>query len=124
MLDPKIVIAGKDVLAAGTVISYGWQSIDLYPVGSTPYHVRLTFTVNSLAPPSISSAQAPNSETQVTLTNFDLPGGIGTSAPIYVANYAGRKMYLSLAVWFFGAGETATRTTVFTFYQGEAVNAP
>lgn len=120
---PKIVVQNElDILVSGSVISYGWQIVDIYPISETPFHIRLIFEVNSLAPPAITTANAPN-ETQIKMTNFDQPNGIGTSAPLHIANWMDRKMYLSLATAFIGTGPTATRITHYTIHQGEPTNA-
>jgi hypothetical protein len=117
----KIVVGGFDALTSGTVVSYGWQPIDIYPVENI-YHVRVSFESQPGQAASIFTNQLPGNETQVRLVNFDLPAGAATSAPIYVANWQGRKMYFSVASYLVGQGQTACRLTHFTFYLGEAVS--
>lgn len=115
----RIVIGGLDAVTSGTVVSYGWQPIDLYPVDNV-YHVRLSFESQAGQPPAIFTNQLPGNETQVKLVNFDAPTGFATSTPLHVANWQGRKMYFSVASYLLGQGQTAARLTYFTFYLGEA----
>jgi hypothetical protein len=63
----------------------------------------------------------PGNETVVRLVNFDSPTGVATTSPLYVANWNGRKMYLSLISYIVGQGATAGRQTQFTFLSGEPV---
>jgi len=117
----KIVAGGLDVIVTGSVISYGWQTIDIYPV-DTNYRVSLVFESKPNQSSLITINQIPGGQTVVTLSNFDSQSGLATSAPLHVANWMGRKMYLSLVCYYFGQGETGTRLTQFTFTSGEAVN--
>ena len=116
----KIVVGGFDVIATGSVISYGWQTIDLYPVDNT-YHCRLMFEFQLGQVASVFINQLPGNQTQIRLINFDVSTGMAASAPLYVANWQLRKMYLSLACYMLGEGQTGTRVTHFTFHLGETV---
>ena len=80
----KIVVGGFDVLATGTVLSYGWQPIDIYPVDPT-YHVRILFESQPNQPATITINQLPGSLTQIKAVNFDSSSGSSTSTPAHIA---------------------------------------
>ena len=118
----RIVVGGFDVIASGTVVSYGWQPIDIYPVGQPPlYHVRLVFETEAEKPASVFINQMPGNQTLLRLINYDQAFGASTKESMHVANHLGRKLYLSFATHIIGVGATATRVTSYTFYLGETV---
>jgi hypothetical protein len=116
---PKVTIAGFEVIATGTVVSFGWQSIDVYPVDQI-YHVRISFESKANEASAAYINQPGPGQTIIRLINFDAPGR-ATAAPLYVANWKGRKMFLSILCQMMGEGATGTRVTAYTFYSGETV---
>jgi hypothetical protein len=121
IIQPRIVVSGNDILCSGTVISYGWQTVDLYPIAAAAYHVRLLFETQNDVGPATIIQQTTNtpSEVALKLINFDVLS-VSSATPIHVGSYLNRKMYLSLFVHFTGVGAKGTRETAFTFYLGEA----
>jgi hypothetical protein len=122
LLQPKVAVGGMEVLVSGTVVSYGFQYVDIHPIANTPYHVRIFYEPPVPGgSPSLAVTQVPN-ETQVRLTNFDYQTGIGTSAPIYIADWLGRRLYLSLVAHLLGAATSGTRVLHYTIHNGEAAH--
>jgi hypothetical protein len=117
--NPRIDVDGRTVLVTGTVISYGVQSVDIYPTGTPPYHVRLRFEVDPSRPSNVRTEQLPSAhQTLVHLTNFDSTLGIGTSEPMHIANWMGDGLYLSVLVYIVGEGPSVTRLTSYTVLKG------
>jgi hypothetical protein len=117
----KIVVGGFDVLATGTVISFGWQPVELYPFDEI-FRVQLLFeTVAGQEKAAISVTHLPNLM-QIRLINFDVVSGVGTGNPIYSTVRQGRKMYFSAYSFLAGPPATGLRLTAFTFHLGEAVS--
>jgi hypothetical protein len=117
---PQIKIDGADVLAQGVVVSYGNQPIDIYPLPPPfdQYQVRLIFTQDTSRKSTATFATITPNLFQVTFTNFDEPVGVGTSYPIYIANYNLRKVMLSARISLLGFPPVGTRTVWFTIVDG------
>lgn len=118
---PRITIGASEVIASGAVLSRGWNSVDLYPIASSTWKTRLSFQGKPGQIPQL-SVSYPEGFCLVSLINFDYPALTSHPDPLYVSNYASRRMYLHLACMVIGTGESATRNTQFTFYYGEAMN--
>jgi hypothetical protein len=120
MWTPEISINGQTVLAHGTVVSYGNQPIDLFPLPSpsNKYLVRLTFEQRLDTVPSIAYNAQSHYIFVCNVINFDSGTITGHSTPIYVANHLGRKVLLSLTSQFIGQPIIGTRVVNYTFTDG------
>ena len=120
MWDPRIEVNGQSVLAHGSLVTYGNEPITIYPLPepNTGYEIKLIFQQIEGQPASINAATITPGHFQIALTNFDVPGGTGTSIPLYVAQIDKRKVLLNLSVYYVGPPQTGTRTVHYTFFQG------
>ena len=118
---PRIVIAGLDVIASGTFTAATQQQpIELYPFSGSQYFIRLRFEEIEGKPSEATIVSlANNAGVEVKLTNFENVMGVATASPIYVANIAGFKIFLWVASRALGP---SVRTVDFTIYRGEAAN--
>jgi hypothetical protein len=121
MLTPKILIDDQSVMATGTVVSYGVQSITLYPFSpNTNYRVDICFSNNELLPSNSTLEIIGPAQIRVTFNKFDNPSGVGTSSPLHIANHLGKKILLSAANTVIGSGPTLARIFHYTFIDGGA----
>jgi hypothetical protein len=120
---PKIIIAGLEVIASGSVIASRNQDVEIHPFASSDYFIRLKFIDAPGQPVAFNVVAAPNDiGVEIILTNFEAQvGDISATHPAYIANHNGFKVYLWLAGHTIGPPITATRVTYFTFYKGEAL---
>jgi hypothetical protein len=120
MWSPKIQTKGQEVYATGTVVSYGRNPLDFYPLPPPfdMFRVEVQFIVDPTKPSGSSVSVIDPNHVRVTLNNFESSLGAATSTPAYVANYAARKIWLSLACYILGTGDTATRVIHYTFSDG------
>lgn len=117
----KVVVGGFELLTSGTTISFGFQTVDIYPVDQV-FSIRVSYkTIPSPSDASIVlDATSVQNQIQIIATNIDQNTGIASSAPIHVANWNGKKMYFSFSCHLMGAPDTGTRLTTYSIYLGEA----
>jgi hypothetical protein len=125
MINPLISIGGQKVVSHGTLVLYGSQEIDFYPLPkpNDSYRVQIIFKLE----PDHKSEWTRNIIGQdhiaLTFINFDNALGAATAQPIYVANFGAEKLLLNIANIFIGEGETGTRMFSYTFVLGGPANA-
>jgi hypothetical protein len=120
MWTPRIVINNQEVLSQGSIVSYGNQAIDFYPlpIPSNNYLVKLVFQQKAGEAATINSNSVPPSTFVITLTNCDAPTIIGNPNPIYVANHLSRRVMMTLALEYVGPAIVGTRVVHYTFFDG------
>jgi hypothetical protein len=120
-------IAGRDVLASGSVVINGYENLELFPVLGDEYKVELVFVEPSGdSPPPATESKAEyvdDKHLRWNLVGFSNPLGMGTTQAVRIGQHDDRQMYLAVVVHTLGEGKTLTRVVNFTFSLGEAVNA-
>jgi hypothetical protein len=115
----KVVVGGFELLTSGTTISFGFQTVDIYPVDQI-FSIRVSYkTIPSPAGPSIVLDNSIQHQAQIIAINIDQNTGIASKHPIHVTNWNGRKMYFSFSCHLMDAPDTGTRLTAYSIYLGE-----
>jgi hypothetical protein len=121
MWDVKISVNGNAIFSTGSIVSIGNQPIEFRPLPSPndAYRVEIVFKTEVNPPDAaINYEVVDSSHFKITLTNFTANFFIATQVPIYVANFAGRKVLLHVASSTIGRGDAATRLLLYTFLDG------
>ena len=128
MGDFRAKVGGRDVLVSGTVIAYGNDTIEIYPVEGDEYKVEIVFEDEPSAtdaanpPPGSRSTGISAKHLRWTLVGFSNPLGSGTTQAVEIGAHIGRRLYLSLTVHTIGVPEKI-RLVNFEFLLGEATSA-
>jgi len=113
---PIVTIAGSKVVSAGTLVSYGYQSISIYPFSDfNSYQVEIEFENNNLLPAGSKTTIIGPLHVKIAFNLFDNPSGAATAVPVHIANRNENKFFLSIASYFLGEGAAATRVVHYTF---------
>lgn len=86
----KVAVGGFDLLVSGTTVSFGYQTVDIYPVDPT-FSVRIVYRTVPNVPATIVVDQSIRNQAQLIATNIDQPTGSAAGAPIHIANWNGKK---------------------------------
>lgn len=109
------------VLTSGTVMSFRNQPIT---VQFGPIESQITLIFNFIDQKesneiSVKATSRESNSLELTLVNFKNPLGTGTTTPIEIGSYAGKKMFLHYRVYSFGDGDKTLHFAVFNI--GEEV---
>ena len=104
------------VLESGSLISYSHNAQLKFQVemdSSFSFSLIFKFEDNSDSSYGIKSNVIGN-EITITCTNFNSPLGTGTTVPVDIATFQGKKIYI--VFWIYSLGEKAPRKIDYTFY--------
>ncbi len=118
-LNPTLYVAGRRVIASGTVVARASDAISIFPFDSpsNTYQIAIEFYVNPLLPSVINSSVSDYGY-RIVFQNMERSQGVSNASPIYVANYLGRLIYASIGFYMIGSGPAASRVVHYTFYDG------
>jgi hypothetical protein len=109
----QISSSGKDVLACGTVITADNKHVEFRVA---QLGVSLEF-INDGTSPRLGQGTADGSTLRLQVYNFNNTIGSGTTAPLEIGSYAGRKLLFSFVVYAFNPD--STKTVHYTFMLGD-----
>ncbi len=109
----QIRSSGKDVLASGTVITADNKNLEFRIAN---LGVVLSF-INDGTSPRLGQGAADGSSLRLEVYNFNNTIGSGTTAPLEIGTYTGRKLLFSFVVYAFS--EESTKTVHYTFMLGD-----
>lgn len=113
------ITSNYKILDSGTAITYDKESSIQFRLTFDPafsFTVELQFENDSTGERSLK--QSANRETNTinfTCINFDNSLGTGTTVPIELATYQGKKIYIHF--WIYALGENSIRKADYAFYQ-------
>ncbi len=117
----KIRTGGTEVIASGTVISFGKS-----PIEFEFDNLKLIFEFHDdilgtgVKETRVEGAPVDNNTLKLTLHNFNNPLGAGSTKPVPLGVLGGRKLFLQYRVYSLG---DADKTLQYTIYLGEGVAA-
>lgn len=109
----QISSSGRDVLATGTVITADNKNVEFRVA---QLGVALEF-INDGTLPRLGQAAADGSTLRLQVYNFNNTIGAGTTSPLEIGTFAGRKLLFSFVVYAFN--QESTKTVHYTFMLGE-----
>lgn len=118
---PRVKIGNAEVYATGSLVVRGDKRIEITPVptGANPYRIEFIFTNVPDAPGRIEPTNKPDNLVSVEITNFSSPTGISNTDPLVVGNLGGKLIYLMVACYNTGIGESTVRVLSYTLTLGE-----
>jgi hypothetical protein len=109
----QIKTAGRDVIAAGTVITGDNKSLEFQLA-----HLRIVFSFASDGGvPRMESSSSSNAALNLTLYNFNNSIGVGTTSPLEIGTFNGRRLWLSYIIY--ALTPDSTKTVHYTFMVGD-----
>src|SRR5574340_1462975 len=109
----QIRTAGKDVLATGTVITADSSGLEFQLA-----HLRIVFVFVSDGTSTRMEAKSDETSTlNLTLFNFNNSIGSGTTSPVEIGTFSGRKLLLAFMVY--ALGDATSKTVHYTFMLGD-----
>lgn len=109
----QIRTGNRDVIAAGTVITADNRSLEFQLA-----HLRVVFEFSTDSGSTrIESGGASGSALNLCLYNFNNTIGSGTTSPIEIGTFAGRKLWLAFMVYAFSP--ESSKTVHYTFMMGD-----
>jgi len=111
----QIRSAGRDIIAAGTVITADNQNIEFQIA-----HLKVVFSfVSDGGAPRLVPGSSSNAALNLTLYNFNNSIGSGTTSPIEIGSLSGRRLWLAFMVY--ALSPESSKTVHYTFMLGEPV---
>ena len=109
----QIRTAGKDVLASGSVVTADSRNLEFQLA-----HLRVVLEFLSDGTTTRMDAKSDEKSTlTLSLYNFNNSIGSGTTSPIEIGTFGGRKLHLAFMVY--ALSEVSSKTVHYTFMLGD-----